>query len=99
MAQQFTRGLVTVIRSDPFSQRCTEAVRRRGLEASARESCPKLSGNLARSDWLLVEALEDELVPGATSAALRQSLNRPDFRSVLQARMERDEQEVLAADA
>lgn len=31
--------------------------------------------------------------------AIVEALNRPDFRSVLQARMELDEQEVLAGDA
>ena len=41
----------------------------------------------------------ERAVSGRTSGNITLGVNRPDFRSVLQARMEDDEQEVFAGDA
>ena len=48
--------------------------------------------------WTKVGHIKVKVTKGADIRRL-DSLNRPDFRSVVQARMELDEQEVLAGDA
>jgi hypothetical protein len=71
------------------------------IRSPAAEARPALDTRRSRSflHELEVSLVDPDLARSGQIVEGTHKLNRPDFRSVLQARMELDEQEVFAGDA